>query len=101
MSPTQKTFDQVWQARKGINTYLTTTTVEERCERGLPETTHVTSPINIVSIKPACLLDAGKHQIEGIYQTNKNSPHREENLAAPVILPQWEMAADMNMPGVF
>ena len=43
-----KTFDQ---ARLAINTflaYLTTTMVEERCERGLPETTPITSPINIV-----------------------------------------------------
>ena len=74
--------------------------VEERRERGLLETTHVTSPINMVSIEPGCLLDPGNYQIEGIYHTNKNSTHREENLPAPVILPQWEMAADMNMSGI-
>ena len=72
--------------------------MEERCKGGLPESTCVTSPINI---EPGCLLDAGNYQIEGIYQTNKNSTQREENLPAPVILPQLEMAADMNMSGIF
>ena len=99
-----KTFDQARLARIGNNTflaYLTTTTVEERCERGLPETTHVTCLINIVLIEPGCLLDAWNYQTEGIYQTNMNSTQSEENLPAPVILPEWEMAVDMNMSGIF
>ena len=98
-----KTFDQAQLARISRNTFLadlTTTTVEEKCRSGWPETTCVTSPISIVSIEPGWLLDAGNYQIEGFYQTNKNSTQRVENFPALVILPQWEMATDMNMSGI-
>lgn len=100
------TFDQAKLARIGTNTflaYLTSTTVEERCKEGLPETVSVTAPINIITIEPGCLMDAGNYQIEGTYQQTFNSSEEkeEDSLLAPVILPQWELAAGINVSDTF
>ena len=75
--------------------------MEERCKNGLPETTRVNTLVNIVTIEPGCLLDAGNYQIEGVYQSRQNaSDDDDENLPAPVIMPQWDLA-DMNMSEIF